>query len=161
MAKFSVSFKEQAVKRLLGSDKESASSVASDLNISTNTLYLWRKKYLSDSLVNDGEIPSNRRSIKEKLSLLLMGKAVPADELGKWLRQNGLHSEHLHQFEQEIKDMAVNKSGEIKDELVRMKKELKEKEKQIRKKDKTIAEMAAIITLKKKMAERWGDHEED
>ena len=133
MAKYSVSYKEQAVKRLLGPEKESASAVAKELNVSTNTLYLWRKKYVNDSRLKDGEIPSGSRSIKEKLNLLLIGKGVPAEEKGKWLRENGLHSEHLHQFEQEIRDMAVNKSDKVKDELTRLKKELKEKDRQIRK----------------------------
>lgn len=43
----------------------------------------------------------------EKLNLLLEYQKIPQEQNGEWLRQNGLHEEHLNLFQQEItKDMA-------------------------------------------------------
>ena len=111
MAKYSIAFKEKAVRRTIGSNCETSTAVA--------------------------------------------------DDLGKWLRENGLHSEHLHQFEQEIREMVEKKNDKTKDENNKLKKVLKEKDKEIRRKDKTIAELAALITLKKKAEDIWGDPEDD
>jgi hypothetical protein len=42
-----------------------------------------------------GEISPASRSTSEKITLLLESKSIAKDDLGRWLRENGLHSEHL------------------------------------------------------------------
>ena len=81
--------------------------------------------------------------------------------MGTWLREKGLHSEHLNLWEQELQDILKDKDTKYREENARLKKEKRELEKELRRKEKALAEMAALLTLKKKLNEIWGDREED
>ena len=95
------------------------------------------------------------------MRLLLEGKTLKDDEQGKWLRENGLHSENLNQFEQEIKDIVSDQNQKYKDENKQLKKEKIALERELRRKEKALAEMAALLVLKKKVSKIWGDGEDD
>ncbi len=97
----------------------------------------------------------------ERYNLLLESRSILQDNIGEWLREKGLHSEHLTLWEQEIKDTLSNKDNKIKQENQQLKKEKKELEKELRRKEKALAEMAALLTLKKKADAIWGDREEE
>ena len=73
-----------------------------------------------------------------------------------WLRRNGLHSEHLHQFEQELREIVEDKSKKQKEEKRQLKYEVKELKKELRRKEKALAKMAALLTLKKKRTKSGG-----
>lgn len=45
---------------------------------------------------------ARRPRLTEKFSLLLESRGLADEELGSWLRQNGLHSEHLSVWEREV-----------------------------------------------------------
>ena len=82
------------------------------------------------------------------------------DVIGTWLREKGLHSEHLTLWEQEIKDTLKNEDNALKLENQNLKKKQKELEKELHRKEKALAEMAALMTLKKKADAYWGVEEE-
>lgn len=159
--RYSLSFKENVVKRILLPNNESVRAVAKDIGISENTIYIWIKKMKEGKLIKDGDVYPSKRQPKEKLRLLLEGKNIPEEKQGEWLRKNGLHSEHLHQFEQELREIVEDKSEKQKEENKQLKYENKELKKELRRKDKALAEMAALLTLKKKANEIWGDDEDD
>nr|HPJ44418.1 helix-turn-helix domain-containing protein [Spirochaetota bacterium] len=64
-------------------------------------------------------------------------------------------------WEQELKDILKDKDTELKQENAKLKKEKKDLEKELRRKEKALAEMAALLTLKKKADAIWGDKEDD
>ncbi|MFA6937609.1 MAG: hypothetical protein WCQ67_05205 [Treponema sp.] len=66
----------------------------------------------------DGEEPSSERTMSEKLNLLLEYQKIPEDQNGEWLRQNGLHSEHMRLFQQEITMNMTNRT-DAKDRKIR------------------------------------------
>ncbi|HPJ44403.1 MAG TPA: helix-turn-helix domain-containing protein, partial [Spirochaetota bacterium] len=68
---------------------------------------------------------------------------------------------HLNLWEQELKDILKDKDTELKQENAKLKKEKKDLEKELRRKEKALAEMAALLTLKKKADTIWGDKEDD
>ena len=160
--RYSKGFKISVLKKVLPPNKRSVIEVAKETGISANSIYIWLKKLENGRMENDdSELRPTDRNPKEKLRLLLEGKSQKAENLGAWLRENGLHSEHLNQFEQELRDMAVNQNDKYKDENRRLKKEKLALEKELRRKEKALAEMAALLTLKKKAAEIWGENEDD
>ena len=55
----------------------------------------------------------------------------------------------------------TDKVQKLRQELAETKKKLKEKERELRRKEKALAEMAALLTLKKKADAIWGGDEED
>lgn len=159
--KYSLAFKENVVRRILPPHNESVRGVAKESGISENSIYIWIKKLKEGTLGKDGDVYPSKRQPKEKLRLLLEGKLVPDENQGEWLRKNGLHSEHLHQFEQELREIVEDKSEKQKEENRRLKAEVTDLKKELRRKEKALAEMAALLTLKKKANEIWGDPEDD
>lgn len=70
--------------------------------------------------------------------------------------QKGLHSEHIGLFRQEIAGLMVNKSDEKDRRIRELEKQLKKQEKELQRKDSALAEVVAILTLKKKLDSRRG-----
>jgi transposase len=159
--RYSLAFKQSTLRRILPPNNESILSVSKEIGVSTNSIYIWLKKARNDTLEKVGDVSPNRRGPKEKLRLVLEGKGIPEDKQGEWLRGNGLHSEHLHQYEQEIRDIVEDKNEKQKDENRKLKQENKELKRELRRKEKALAEMAALLTLKKKADAIWGDKEDD
>lgn len=159
--KYSKRFKESVLRKVLPPENRSVPEVAKEMGLSDQTIYNWKKLLeKGDPSLNEESSPSSIGRI-EKFNLLLEGKAVSDDESGKWLREKGLHSEHLNLWEQELKDILKDKDTELRQENSRLKKDKKELEKELRRKDKALAEMAALLILKKKANAIWGDREDD
>lgn len=159
--RYSQAFKEKVVRRILPPNDESVISVSKDTGVAGNTIYIWLKKAKNGTLQKEGDITPNSRGANEKFRLLLEGKSISEDKQGEWLRTNGLHSEHLHQYEQEINELIMDKSEKQKQEIKKLKHENKELQKELRKKDKALAEVAALLTLKKKWNEYLEGKEDD
>jgi transposase len=75
--------------------------------------------------------------------------------------KKGLHTEHLQLWQQELRDTVAEKSNKDKQDLKDAKKRIKELEKELNRKDKALAEMAALVALKKKLHHILEDSEDD
>ena len=91
----------------------------------------------------------SERPLAEKLTLLLEGSALPEEERGEWLRAQGLHTEHLSLYEQEIRQSMTDKEKRQRQEIERLRKDKKVLERELLRKDRALAEMAALVALKK------------
>ena len=56
---------------------------------------------------------------------LLESKNIREAEMGEWLRRNGLYSEHLGLWEQELRALVDQKGGDNSREMKEIRKELK------------------------------------
>lgn len=158
--KYSQVLKKTILRRVLSPQNESVYEISKELDISVSTIYNWIKQ-AENNTIDNKDIPPNRRSAKEKFRLLINAKSVPKDKIGKWLRLNGLHSEHLSQYEQEVTDIVANRVDKKEEERKRLIKENKELKRANRKQEKALAELASLLTLKKKAQAIWGDDEEE
>ncbi len=131
------------------------------MGISEQTIYNWKKQAENGTLFHDRTGSPVDTGQIERYNLLIESKGYTPDELGTWLREKGIHSEHLTLWEQEIKDTLKNKDNALKLENQKLKKEKKELEKELRRKEKALAEMAALMTLKKKADAYWGAEEDE
>jgi hypothetical protein len=111
--------------------------------------------------VDDGAQGARHRQLAEKFSLLLESRGLADDELGEWLRENGLHSEHLGVWEQEVREAMTKGEQQAREELRAAKKQIRDQQKEIVRKDKALAELAAIVTLQKKTALLFRDEQDD
>ena len=81
---------------------------------------------------------------------LWKGKNTKGEEQkGEWLRQHGLHSEHLPLWEQELTAVMNNKQSDLNQKNAELKKENKRLQKELERKEKALAEAAVLLTLKK------------
>ena len=155
--KYSKRMKESVLRKVLPPENRSVSDVAIEMGISEQTIYSWKRQAENGTLSMEGT-GSPRDTVQlERYNLLLESKSLGEEELGAWLREKGLHSEHLTLWQQEIQDTLSNKDTAIMEENRRLKKEKKELERELRRKEKALAEMAALVTLKKKAEAIWGD----
>jgi transposase-like protein len=160
--RYSQGFKESILKKVLPPESKSVAEVSRETGIAAWTIYQWKRAVKRGTLTDTGgELRPGDRSPAEKLRLLVEGVSLSEEQRGVWLREQGLHSEHLQEWEQELRDIVNEKDQKVRQELAETKKQLKEAERELKRKEKALAEMAALLTLKKKANAIWGDGEED
>jgi len=159
--KYSKRLKETALRKILPPENRSVPDVAREMGISEQTIYNWKKQAENGSLFLEETSSPVQTGQLEQYNLILESKLIGEDRIGEWLREKGLHSEHLNLWEQEIKDTLNNKDNKLKLENQKLKKEKKLLEKELHRKEKALAEMAALLTLKKKAEAIWGDREDE
>lgn len=106
-------------------------------------------------------VPPHQRNPGEKLSLLLESKTLPEDKKGEWLRQQGLHSEHLPLWEQELTTIMNDKQADLNLKNKELKKENKRLQRELERKEKALAEAAVLLTLKKKYHNLFSNEDEE
>ena len=101
--KYSKSFRNSILKKVLPPENRSVYSVAKEAGIAAVTINSWLANLKSGrmDLEQDEDNPVSDRSMKEKLNLLLEYQNIPEERTGEWLRQKGLHNQHVGLFRQE------------------------------------------------------------
>ena len=87
--KYSKSFRNSILKKVLPPENRSVYSVAKEAGIAPVTINSWLANLKSGKmdLEQDEGNPVSERSMKEKLSLLLEYQTIPEERTGEWLRQ--------------------------------------------------------------------------
>lgn len=110
--KYTTTFKKAVLRKVLPPESRSVHSVAVELGVGEMTIHRWlsQVKNCTISFEQDEENQSDQRNMTEKLNLLLKYQKIPQEQNGEWLRQNGLHEEHLNLFQQEVTKLMADKS---------------------------------------------------
>jgi transposase len=159
MARYSTEFRHRVVAEILPPKSRSVEDVCRQFGISSWSIYRWKREVASGSMDQVALRPSER-PLAEKLTLLLEGTALPEDQRGEWLRARGLHSEHLSLYEQELRESMTEKEKRQRAEIERLRKEKKTLERELRRKDAALAELAALVALKKKLSAIFDEEDE-
>lgn len=166
--KYSRAIRMSVMAKILPPNNQSIRSVSREHGISEQTIRNWKVQRINGKLEEESaeKSPGNYSS-SEKYQLLMESARLSNEDLGKFLRERGLHSEHLTLWNQELRDMVKSKTDTRDKERLSDKKRIKELEreldkkgKEISKKDKALAEAAALLLLKKKyenLLEELGD----
>ena len=72
-----------------------------------------------------------------------------------------MHSEHLTLWEQELANLMTDKQDPLNTENKDLKKQVRVLENELNRKDRALAEVVALLTLKKKLDSRYGLGGED
>jgi transposase-like protein len=173
---YTAGFKARMVQRMAGPEGLSASALSQEVGLSQPTLSRWLRAARSVEGMNgehesgkadesSGQRPrktrSNKYTAEEKLRLVGEAADLSGEELGLFLRQNGLHETTLTAWKAAaqagLSEAAKARSGRQSPEA----KELAALKRELNRKDKALAELAALIALKKRVQEIWGDEGED
>lgn len=139
--------KESVVKKVLSQGGPSVASISREMGIHPNTVYYWINRS-DNSGVKRKKLSPRKYGLLEKFKNLLASKEKSNEELGKFLREKGIHSEHLELWEEEIKKaLSYDENNK---QIKSQEKEIEKLRKELAKKDKALAEMSALIWLKKK-----------
>ncbi len=155
MKDYSIQFKEDVVKKRLSG--RPIKEIRKDTGLSNSTIYNWIKLFKKGALTDKVKYPGNFSSVT-KYNLLTESYLTPKENMGKWLREKGVHPDHLEKWDLEIKDI-MTKPNKEREEIRRLKEENKNYQKELRKKDKALAEAAALLVLKKKYQYLWEEEE--
>lgn len=163
MHQHSLKFRKSTVAKMLRPGGPSVKEMASEIGISTKTLYNWKS-----SLRKNVEESSPKRaqdwSMEQRLQILFQAEKLNENELGAFLRKKGLHSTTLQNWKEEALSEAKKKpqGRPRKDpELVAAQEEIKKLKKDLRRKEKALAEQSALLILQKKVQDLLGEYEDD
>ena len=159
--RYSRAIKESVIRKALPPEAKSIRSVSQEYGISEQTIRNWIEQANLGTLTVDGAAVGPRAiSLAEKYRLVLESAGVPEEQKGGWIREKGLHSEHLTLWRQELQEIVSDKHKDKREEFAAAKRRIKELEKELNRKDKALAELAALIALKKKLESILEDRED-
>lgn len=158
------SFKQQMVQKLLLPRGPSLRTLEAEAGVPRSTLSDWKKsaRIQGVSKVTKGSDEPARPATavaytaEEKLALVLEAAALNDEQLGEFLRQRGLYSAQLTEW----KAQALTGLRPARPDTSQAKK-IAALERELKRKDKALAETAALLVLKKKVQEIWGDEADD
>jgi len=166
MKPYSDNLKHSMAVKLLTLGGPSALSLSGETGISQGTLSRWVRSYKIKGMVpvkNESRSPKNWNAA-ERFQALLDSDKLKGSELGIFLRKNGLTTVHLAKWKQEL----INGAGGSKvgrkpkdPEVKSLEKKLKIANRDLIRKDKALAEVSALLILKKKAQAIWGKDEEE
>lgn len=158
MSNYPETVKEAMVRKLTTPGAPSARALAQEVDITQSTLSRWVREYAK--LEKAGGVMKKRRpqdwTAEEKLVAVLEYEKLNEQERGTYLREKGLHAVHVEGWKQQIlQGLRSSKSGKKDPRDIK----IKELEKELGRKEKALAEAAALLVLKKKAQDIWGDGE--
>jgi len=149
--KYSRAIRLSVMAKILPPNRQSIRSVSREMGISEQTIRNWKAQSISGKLDQDSaEKSPGYYSSSEKYQVLMESARLSDEDLGHFLRERGLHSEHLTLWNQELRDMVKHKESRRDTERKEDKKRIKELEKELARKEKALTEAAALLLLKKK-----------
>jgi transposase len=162
---YSAGLRAKVVQQLLGPAAKTLTSVSKDTGIPPCTLYRWRREATlqrvptaNDEDDDDAGAPKTTWTSAQKLMLVLQASSIPATELGEFLRRKGLHEAQLRAWrEQALAGLDEERERRAGGDGRR----IRELERELQRKDRALAEAAALLLLKKKVLEIWGDGDDD
>jgi transposase-like protein len=160
---YTETFKREMVKRLTVPGAPSAITLSKEVGISNGSLSKWVRDYgRSEPGSRPGKTPKSW-SAEAKLKAVSETTGMTEEQVGGYLRKEGLHSFHLEHWKKEIMDGLVEaaKPKRKDTEYSLLKKRNKELERELRRKDRALAETTALLVLQKKAQLIWGVKEAD
>jgi hypothetical protein len=171
---YSKAFRTLMVQKMTSPDRPNVESLSAEVGVPQSTLYRWVS--VAGKLMPRGDLvapfvtaPTQRPlrmkrpqdwNAKEKLAAVLEAASLSDEEMGAFLRSQGLHEAQLQQWRDQmlagLEPMTVHRGKKAPEA-----KRIRELERDLRRKDKALAETAALLVLKKKAQAIWGDEDDD
>ena len=145
-------FKARMVQRMAGPEGISAYALSREVGASQNSLSRWIRQ--APTLASMSKKKKARRwTAEEKFQVVLKAASLSDEELGAFLRREGLHEATLEEWRAKVTESATDalkaphgKRSERTPEARR----IRQLEKDLQRKDKALAEVSALLILKKK-----------
>jgi transposase-like protein len=154
------------IQRMSGPDSISATRLAKEVGISQSTLSQWLREAGEGKRVKRNRQPLQEGAVRpddlpptEKLRLVMEASTLSQEELGEFLRRNGIHGTQLEQWRQAALG-ALQKPKVHRHRKSPEAKRIEQLERELYRKDKALAEVTALLALKKKLDSLLGDGDE-
>lgn len=150
---------------MTGPGARSAVALSSAAGVPQPTLSRWLREAGSVAGMKTRRPPSTKphsrnRSPQDKLRLIIEAAKLSGDELGEFLRREGIHEADLTRWRESSLEGLAGKVTEAATANATDKR-VRDLEKELRRKEKALAEAAALLVLQKKVQAIWGDGGDD
>jgi len=152
------------VSKLLPPLNRSVAAVSQQEGIAVGTLYHWRDK----ARLKGNVVPGNKQTTdawpaEARLAVVIEVASLSATELSRYCREKGLYVEQVVAWRAACIDgqrRAHEQRGSEREEIRVGKKRIRELERELHHKEKALAEVAALLVLRKKLNALWGSDDE-
>src|SRR5271157_6062107 len=141
-------FRRAIVQKMCIPGGKTVTELSREIGVSDQTLYNWRKMIQNNVSRGCQERSPRGWKLSDKYQAVLDTSNQSGEELGRWLRENGLQATHIELWKKECLSVLSNNAYKAENRLLKLRNS--ELEKEIDRKDKTIAEVTALLVLKKK-----------
>lgn len=146
-------------------ENKAVSELARETGITEQTLYTWRRQLKNQGCVVPGDGKNAEQwSSEDKFAVVLETAKLNAAELAEYCRRKGLYAEQVAAWRQACSAANANAAQTTKGQRAQSQvdqKRIRTLEKELNRKEKALAEVAALLVLRKKAQAIWGDKEED
>ncbi len=162
--RYSEEFKLQCVQSFVNRGDLHVEDVALRLGVHTSRLYEWHRAFegggrdltMADKGKNEGG--PHDWSAQRKLDTVMRSLSIPPQELGEFLRREGVHEAMLDEWKRDMleglaRDRRASSKGEAK--------QIAALERELARKEKALSEAAALLLLQKKVQAIWGNGADD
>ena len=157
MRRYSEAVKADVRKRMSPPQRQSVARISEELGIHVMTLYKWRKAWrLQGEVVPASEKEPEGWSAADKFTVVLETAELNATELSAYCRQKGLYPEQVDRWRQASQDanekpvLTMKEQKGLEKLRAQDQREIKQLKQELRRKEKTLAEAAALLMLRKK-----------
>jgi transposase len=160
---YSKSIKASVLAKMMASNAPSVVELAKEFNIPYTTIYSWKTAVLKKKNVTQLNVPQrpHDKSPEAKLQAVLDTMGMTEQEQGAYCRAHGIYSNHLDAWKKQmLEGLGVASTNERKAENLQTSKEIKKLKRDLERKDKALAEVTALLILKKKADLLWGGDED-
>jgi transposase len=155
--------KASVLAKALAPNGPSAVELAKEFNIPYATIYTWMSSMLNKKptkQINDSQRPQDK-SAQDKLQAVIETIDKTEAERSAYCRQHGIYTNHLDDWKKQIlESLGVMNAKKHKAESLQIMDEMKQLKRDLLRKDKALAEVSALLILKKKADLLWGDDED-
>ena len=148
--KFSEEQKRMWVKKFLSRGSKTLDVFCRENAMSSTALYKWAAIYGRSADMKPLARSPQDWSPTEKFKAVMAFDQLPVEEQGAFLRQEGVHSEHIEMWREKMQKALEPESLDKRSERGEMAYRIQDLERDLLRKDKALAEAAAILILKKK-----------
>jgi transposase-like protein len=160
---YPIQLKETVLKKVLLGNKKQI-EIAREFGVGRSTIGKWLREYKQNGSINLNSKEKRPRdwTAEERISAIIETGTMKAEEKAAWCRRSGIFTHHLDQWKKDaISAMTLKRTKEKTESEKHFKKEIAALKKDLSRKDKALAETAALLVLKKKAQEIWGEPEDD
>jgi transposase-like protein len=154
--------KARVLAKALAPNPPSIVILAEEFNIPYTTIYAWiayARNQQNMKQVKSPQRPQDK-SAANKLKAVIDTMDKTEAERAAYCRQHGIYMAHLDEWKKQMLDgLSVVNTKKHKAESLAVMNEMKKLKRDLHRKDKALAEVSALLILKKKVDLLWGDNE--
>ncbi|WP_254934929.1 transposase [Cyanobium sp. WAJ14-Wanaka] len=157
MRRYSEAVRADVRRRMSPPQRQSVARISKELGIHILTLYRWRRTWrLQGEVVPASEREPEAWSAADKFTVVVETAGLNATELSGYCRERGMFPEQVRIWKQAALDanakpvLTMDEQKELERLRAQDQREIKAPKKELQRKEKAMAEMAALLVLRKK-----------